>query len=203
MNFTQRTSARSALVALMAVAGTTILPATATATATAADALPAPVPAAQTASDLGATLAPNQLWALRKRGNRYEIANSHSGLCLKVKGGSNDNGAAVVQSECGTASEGLWKAEATDGGTFIQLRNANSGRCLDISGGVAYQGAKVIQYDCNGGLNQKWWDTDGIDGNIGYWISGTTPTGAPTWMCLDMPGASTSAGTQAAMWKCS
>ncbi|WP_405943144.1 hypothetical protein [Streptomyces sp. NBC_00207] len=51
-------------------------------------------------------------------------------------------------------------------------------------------------------MNQKWWDTDNIDGNPGWWISGTTPSGAPTWMCLDMPGASTSSGTQAAVWEC-
>ncbi|MFJ3723514.1 RICIN domain-containing protein [Streptomyces sp. NPDC090045] len=195
MNSTMRTSVRSGLVALIAVAGTTVPQAV-------AEAGPATVPTAQTASDLGVTLAPNELWQLRKRGSRFEIANVHSGMCLKVKGGSNDSGAPVVQAECGTASEQLWKSEVTDGGTFIQLRNANSGKCLDISGGTARKGAKIIQWDCNGGLNQKWWDTDNIDGNPGWWISGTTPSGAPTWMCLDMPGASTSSGTQAAVWEC-
>ncbi|MFB7467523.1 RICIN domain-containing protein [Streptomyces sp. NPDC056224] len=195
MIFTMRTSAGSALLALIAVAGTTL-------PATAAAARPAPVPTAQTASDLKAMLAPNELWQLRKRGSRYEIANVHSGMCLKVKGASNDNGAPVVQAECGTASEQSWKSEVTDGGNFIQLRNANSGKCLDISGGSARKGARIIQWDCSGGLNQKWWDTDGIDGNPGYWISGTTPSGAPTWMCLDMPGASTATGTQAAVWEC-
>ncbi|MDA5283471.1 RICIN domain-containing protein [Streptomyces sp. NPDC054904] len=197
MNFTKRTSARSALVALIAVAGTSLLP------VTSAEARPAAAPTAQTASDASANLAPNQLWQLRKRGSRFEIVNNHSGMCLKVKSGSNDSGAPVVQAECGTASEGLWKSEVTDGGNFIQLRNANSGKCLDISGGRAIRGAKIVQWDCNGGLNQKWWDTDNIDGNNGYWISGTTPGGAPSWMCLDMPGLSTSSGTQAAMWECS
>ncbi|WP_404961827.1 RICIN domain-containing protein [Streptomyces sp. 147326] len=195
MNSTMRTSVRSGLVALMAVAGMSAPQAV-------AEARPATVPTAQTASDLGVMLAPNELWQLRKRGSRYEIANVHSGMCLKVKGGSNDSGAPVVQAECGTASEQLWKSEVTDGGTFIQLRNVNSGKCLDIAGGTARKGAKIIQWDCNGGLNQKWWDTDNIDGNPGWWISGATPSGAPTWMCLDMPGASTSSGTQAAVWEC-
>ncbi|MFJ6754987.1 MULTISPECIES: RICIN domain-containing protein [unclassified Streptomyces] len=195
MNSTMRTSVRSGLVALIAVAGMSAPQAV-------AEARPATVPTAQTASDLGVMLAPNELWQLRKRGSRYEIANVHSGMCLKVKGGSNDSGAPVVQAECGTASEQLWKSEVTDGGTFIQLRNANSGKCLDIAGGTARKGAKIVQWDCNGGLNQKWWDTDNIDGNPGWWISGTTPSGAPTWMCLDMPGASTSSGTQAAVWEC-
>ncbi|MGW7027782.1 RICIN domain-containing protein [Streptomyces xanthophaeus] len=197
MVLTKRTSLRTALVALIAVAGTTLLP------TTAAEARTGTAPAGQTASDLGIQLAPNQLWELRKRGSRYEIANYHSGMCLKVKSGSNDSGAPVVQAECGTASEQLWKAEVTDGGSFIQLRNANSGKCLDISGGVARRGAKLIQWDCSGALNQKWWDTDNITGDRGYWISATTPSGSPTWMCLDMPGLSTSSGTQAAMWECS
>lgn len=127
MNSTMRTSVRSGLVALIAVAGMSAPQAV-------AEARPATVPTAQTASDLGVMLAPNELWQLRKRGSRYEIANVHSGMCLKVKGGSNDSGAPVVQAECGTASEQLWKSEVTDGGTFIQLRNANSGKCLDIAG---------------------------------------------------------------------
>ncbi|MFE0043352.1 RICIN domain-containing protein [Streptomyces albireticuli] len=198
-----RTSARTALVALLsaaalsvpvtASAGTGSAPASAGATAGSAQ---------EAASPKAFGLAPNELWELRRRDNRYEIANRHSGLCLKVKGASRDNEAPVVQDECGTAPEKLWKAETTDGGRYMQLRNSYSNKCMDISGGVAHRGVKIIQYDCTGALNQKWWDTDGLDANPGWWVSATTPSGAPTWMCLDMPGASTAPGVQAAMWDC-
>ncbi|MFJ5548132.1 RICIN domain-containing protein [Streptomyces sp. NPDC093225] len=201
MQSTARPAARRTLTVLAATAALA-LAAPAAATAAAAPAAgPAPA-AAAVAQPRAAGLQANQLWKLRKRDSRYEIVNVHSDLCLMVKGGSRDNGAAVVQNECGTASEKLWRAEATDGGTYIQLRNAYSGKCLDISGGRAYNGAKLIQYDCTGALNQKWWDTDGINGDPGFWISGTTPSGAPTWMCMDNPGWSSTPGTQAAIWQC-
>ncbi len=207
MRPTVRRSVRHSVATLFAAAGITAglaLPATAAGASTAA---PAPSatqqaqPKAASAHQL-AGLAQNELWKLRKKGDKYEIANSHSDMCLKVKGGSTDNGAPIVQGECGTAAEKLWKAEVMDGGTYIQLRNAYSNKCLSIDGGRATKGAKIVQWDCYGGGNQKWWDTDGITADQGWWISANTPSGAPTWMCLDMPGASTTPGTQAAMWEC-
>ncbi|MCC3776135.1 RICIN domain-containing protein [Streptomyces sp. UNOB3_S3] len=207
MRTTVRRSVRRSAAVLFAAAGITAgLALPATAAGTAVPAAPAAVtqqaqPKAAAAQQL-AGLQGNQMWKLRKKGGNYEIANSHSDLCLKVRGGSTDNGAPIVQDECGTAAEKLWKAEVTDGGTYIQLRNAYSSKCLTIDGNRAVRGAKIIQWDCFGGLGQKWWDTDGINSDQGWWISGGTPSSAPTWMCLDMPGWSTGSGTQAAVWEC-
>ncbi|MEU1825876.1 MULTISPECIES: RICIN domain-containing protein [Streptomyces] len=207
MRPTTRRTVRNSLATLFAATGITAGLALPAGAAAASPATPAPgvtqqaQPKADRAQQL-AGLQANQMWKLRKKGDKYEIANAHSDLCLKVKGGSTDNGAPVVQGECGTASENLWKSQVTDNGSFIMLRNANSNKCLSIDGGRATRGAKIVQWDCLGGGNQKWWDTDNITADQGWWISANTPSGAPTWMCLDMPGWSTSPGTQAAMYEC-
>ncbi|MFF4160677.1 RICIN domain-containing protein [Streptomyces sp. NPDC001678] len=207
MRTTARRPVRRSAAVLFAAAGITAgLALPATAAGTAVPDAPASVaqqaqPKAAAAQQL-AGLQGNQLWKLRKKGDKYEIANVHSDMCLKAKGGSPDNGAPIVQDDCGTAAEKLWKAEATDNGTYIQLRNAYSNKCLSIEGGRAVKGAKIVQWDCLGGANQKWWDTDNIDANAGWWISGNTPSGSPVWMCLDMPGKSTGSGTQAIVWEC-
>lgn len=204
MRTNARGSVRRSAAVLFAAAGITAglaLPATATAAGASGTAVLDAPRATQQAQQL-AGLQGNQLWKLRKKGDKYEIANVHSDMCLKAKGGSPDNGAPIVQDDCGTAAEKLWKAEVTDNGTYIQLRNAYSGKCLSIEGGRAVKGAKIVQWDCLGGGNQKWWDTDNIDANAGWWISGNTPSGSPVWMCLDMPGKSTGSGTQAIVWEC-
>ncbi|MEU3352867.1 RICIN domain-containing protein [Streptomyces sp. NPDC037389] len=208
MTIARRSVRRSAAV-LFATAGITAgLALPATAAGASGTAVPdAPRAAQQAQPEAGAAqqlagLQGNQLWKLRKKGDKYEIANVHSDMCLKAKGGSPDNGAPIVQGDCGTAAEKLWKAEATDNGTYIQLRNAYSNKCLSIEGGRAVKGAKIVQWDCLGGGNQKWWDTDNITADAGWWISGATPGGSPVWMCLDMPENSTSSGTQAIVWEC-
>jgi hypothetical protein len=73
------------------------------------------------------------------------------GKCLKVSGGSLEDGAAAELAGCSHAASQQWSA-GPDGG----LLNGNSGRCLADQGNKAASGTKLVQEDCYGEPGEIW-----------------------------------------------
>ncbi|MFY9290116.1 MAG: RICIN domain-containing protein [Methylorubrum rhodinum] len=119
---------------------------------------------------------------------------AHSGLCLSVPTGNNNDGALVTQQPCTGRSEQMWRVRAVAGGSA--LVNAASGKCLDISLERAVaNNSRIWQWGCHGGTNQAWTTRAQNGGNAFV-------TAAAANLCLDIAGASTQTGAAAIMWAC-
>jgi len=83
---------------------------------------------------------------------RGQIVNQHSGQCLVARGGSRDNGAAVIQWPCNPNDEHQrWHMRRSG-----EIVNAFSGKCMGIGGGSVESGQAVVQWDCIGHRDQSW-----------------------------------------------
>jgi hypothetical protein len=84
----------------------------------------------------------------------YRIVAKHSGKCMDVLGGSQSNGARVVQSDCHLGTNQQW--QFTDmGGGYYKLAAVHSGKCLDVLGASTADGAALVQSNCHNGTNQQ------------------------------------------------
>ncbi|WP_328971941.1 RICIN domain-containing protein [Streptomyces sp. NBC_00239] len=104
----------------------------------------------------------NLLWASGPAGAAVEAKATYlrlesvsSGKCLNVTGASWDNGAQVIQWDCGDTPNNNWSFEKLPSGWY-QIRAQHSGKCLDVEGAVWGNGAPVIQWDCKKSTNQSW-----------------------------------------------
>jgi hypothetical protein len=86
---------------------------------------------------------------------KFIILSRSSGLVLDVRGGSHDDGAAIIQNhDDGTESQ-HWELIPVDD-HFFQVRSSFSGLVLDVKGGSHDDEAQIIQFHPTGGLNQHW-----------------------------------------------
>ncbi|MEP7051026.1 MAG: RICIN domain-containing protein [Pseudomonadota bacterium] len=82
----------------------------------------------------------------------YHVRNIGNGLCMDVSGAALTNGAAVVQSTCGSATSQQWSFTDSNGAETLTARH--SGKALDVSGFGTADGSKVQQWSPTGGTNQ-------------------------------------------------
>jgi hypothetical protein len=84
----------------------------------------------------------------------YEIKAQHSGKCLDVPFGTQEDGWRIQQYTCNGQYNQQFSFEYTDSGYYM-IRARHSGKCLDVHTGHYPWGADVIQYTCWGGYNQQ------------------------------------------------
>ncbi|WP_168441108.1 RICIN domain-containing protein, partial [Microbacterium sp. K19] len=89
-----------------------------------------------------------QKWTvIPKTDGRFQLKNASTGGCLAVSGPSNDDGANVVQWDCGNGDNFFWTQKDTGGG-YSQLIASNSSKCLTLKDGNVADGATFEQRDC-------------------------------------------------------
>lgn len=128
-----------------------------------------------------------------------ELVARNSQKCVSVDGASTQNGAAMVQWDCGDAPNQQWKFVATSAG-YYTLRAVNSEKCMAVSSASTQNGAAVVQWgDCQGagsyGTNQEW---RLVQKDSGYFSVEARHSGK----CLSVSGASTQNGATLVQWDC-
>ncbi len=115
------------------------------------------------------TGAPNQLWALQRASDGYQLKVQSSGKCLAPLAGSAASGVTMVQVPCGPALSQVWSLEAIDAtGSNYKLVN-NNDLCLDVGGDQVSPDALLVQRPCSGAATQAWRVTSTWD--KGSWSS--------------------------------
>jgi len=123
-----------------------------------------------------------------------QIIATHSNKCMKVKDGSTQSGAEVVQYSCDSNSNQLFSFSLVAGTTDTYVITAkHSGKVLDIYGGSNQSGKNVIQNGANGSNSQKW-KVISVSGNV-YELQNVN-----SGLVADVDGASTSNGANVIQW---
>jgi hypothetical protein len=95
-------------------------------------------------------------WEISSVGNGlYQIKSKQTNKCVYVSGGSRENGAPIVQSDCIGQAHGQWKLVHNSDG-YSHIVNAQSGKCLHVSGASNDNNAVISQWDCIQQGNVKW-----------------------------------------------
>lgn len=123
-----------------------------------------------------------------------QIIATHSNKCMKVKDGSTQSGAEIVQYSCDSNSNQLFSFSLVAGTTDTYVVTAKqSGKVLDIYGGSTQSGKNVIQNGANGGNSQKW-KVIPVSGDV-YELKNVN-----SGLVADVNGASTSNGANIIQW---
>ena len=93
----------------------------------------------------------------------YEIVNRNSGQCLTVT--SPAEGTSVVQYPCTDITTQFWRLSTgtPQQGPRFTIQNVYSGYFLDVAGASPNFGTGIDQWQSNGGINQKFWITEGTN----------------------------------------
>jgi hypothetical protein len=79
----------------------------------------------------------------------------HSGRCMTVAGGSQSNGANILEATCLGVGHQQWRLQSVGEGYYLIVA-AHSGKCVDVAGQSPGQGIDVHQYACHAQFNQQW-----------------------------------------------
>jgi hypothetical protein len=139
-----------------------------------------------------------QQWTLTRRPNGYfTLTNAADGLRLSVTGASTTDGATV---ELDAASPGAaaqeWAVAQLSDGTFT-ITNRKSNLLLDDYQWARTTGSPVDQWETTGGSNQHWTLTQTA---LPALTSGLLSVQNNFGEYLEIPGGSTTSGTQADQW---
>jgi pectate lyase len=102
----------------------------------------------------------HQLWWLEYKTSSsgldyYNVASRRSDKVLEVAGGSEEDGADVLQNRDGNSQRNRWAfIPVADG--FFRVVNQNSGKVLEVAGGSLGDGANIQQNSWNGADHQQW-----------------------------------------------
>ena len=143
----------------------------------------------------------SQQWVLTRQADGYfTLTNVASGLLLTVTGDSESNGATVEQDAASSTAAGSaaqnWAVVQQSNGTFT-LANRASGLLLDDYEWAKTAGSTVDTWAATGGSNQTW--------TLSQTAFPTLTAGQYSIQnnyneYLEIPGGSTSSGTQADQW---
>lgn len=123
-------------------------------------------------------------------GAYYKLVNRNSGLVLGVTGGSQANGAQLIQWTDTGAEDQAWHVTTTGGVT--KFGNRNSGQVIGIWQGSTAEGADAVQWLDTGAANQEWT----LEATGSYYKILNVASG----MVLGVNGGSTSAGAAIVQW---
>jgi hypothetical protein len=104
----------------------------------------------------------------------YTLVATVNGKCLSNPAGSQEQGKAMIQWTCNSASDQVWTRR---GNTLV---NEASGQCLSDPAGSQEAGRAMIQWTCNGESDQVWDIKDGVSGSV-MLVNGASG------QCLDVP----------------
>jgi len=93
----------------------------------------------------------DQLWHVRKLGDRYTVVNAGTGERLAVRGTT-----PVLEDAATRPDDGAqWILSTTGDGTYTFV-NVGARRLLDVSGGATADGSPIGVWQPNGAANQRW-----------------------------------------------
>jgi len=122
----------------------------------------------------------------------YRLVNVHSGKALDVAGGSNSDGATVLQWPYTGSSNQRWVL-SYQGDGYYKITALHSGKALDVADLATGNGGRVIQWSVNGGGNQLWRVAANGDGSYRL-------VNKHSGKVLEVYGASTSNGAAVDQW---
>jgi beta-glucanase (GH16 family) len=129
----------------------------------------------------------------------YTVQNQNSAMCADQADGSTANGTRVLQRTCQGSLNQQWQFRPTDNGYYNVVPRTAASLTWDVTGGEAATGngvkVQLWSFGGSGGRNQQW-RPESLGG--GRWRFRARHSGR----CLDVPGASTSAGVQLQQWDC-
>ncbi|KUJ84512.1 hypothetical protein AWR36_002230 [Microbulbifer flavimaris] len=134
-------------------------------------------------------------------GGEYEIINANSGKCVDIYRSYTSNGTDVQQYSCNQGTNQRFLIEGTGEGDFLIKTALSGNKPVDVSNVSMDEGAKIHLWDEHGGENQRW----ALDPVI---HDAVVPSGIyklvakHSGKCLDVPGSSTSPGTQIQQYSC-
>jgi len=123
-------------------------------------------------------------------GAYYKIVNRNSGLVLGVSGGSQANGAQLIQWTDSGAEDQAWHVTTTSGVT--RFGNRNSGQVIGIWQGGTAEGDDAVQWLDTGSADQAWT----LEATGSYYKILNSNSG----MVLGVQGGSTTAGASVVQW---
>ncbi|MBE9030324.1 RICIN domain-containing protein [filamentous cyanobacterium LEGE 11480] len=122
----------------------------------------------------------------------YRLTAKHSGKSLDVFGGSQDNGAKLIQWPYGGGANQQWQLNSKGGG-YYSIAARHSQKNADVNAGSKENGAKLIQWRAHQGGNQQWCFKP-VGG--GYY----NVVARHSQKNIDVPAASKANGTQLVQW---
>ncbi|SEG52447.1 Ricin-type beta-trefoil lectin domain-containing protein [Actinacidiphila yanglinensis] len=146
------------------------------------------VAAFATAATLGMSAAP------ASAASPDTIWNTNTTLCAVPYGGSDSDGAFIVQYKCNTDPTMLWYTSHDSNG-FSTIVNNSTHKCLTVYGGSTDPGTYVTQYKCNNSDAQKWDVNVGGAGDI--WLDDGYDDA-----CLTVTGGSGENNAKLSIWNC-
>ena len=126
--------------------------------------------------------------------NRGMLQMRHSGKCLDVFGGSQDDAARVIQWSCGGTDNQRFIFAKWEGQDLWQVRPIHSEKCLDVRGASQDNGGLIQQYACVDVPQQKF-ALHSADGGVKL-------RAAHSSKCIDTPGGSHDDDVQLIQWDC-
>ncbi|WP_193164740.1 lipase-like domain-containing protein [Microbulbifer hainanensis] len=130
----------------------------------------------------------------------YKIINLNSGKAMRVQGGSQSDGAAVVQYSWYDYGSQHFLPQRNGSGYI--LRNRNSGKCVELSGASQGEGSVLVQMACSGSPQQTFAIDPTIDGERTLAPGRYTARAVHSGLCLDVPSSSTANSKQLQQWSC-
>jgi endoglucanase len=126
----------------------------------------------------------------------FNIVNKNSGSCVDAAGSGVANGTTVQQWSCGNQQYNQeWQLQS-QGASIYSVANRNApGEVWDVANQGTGNGSLLQLWSYGGGSNQQWWPVS--LGNSLYKF-----VGVGSQRCLDVPGASTTNGTQLQIYDC-
>ena len=123
-------------------------------------------------------------------GAYYKLVNRNSGMVLGVSGGSQANGAQLIQWADTGAEDQAWHVTTTSG--LTKFGNRNSGQVIGIYQGSTTEGADAVQWLDTGATNQEWT----LEATGSYYKILNSNSG----MVLGVNGGSTTEGASIVQW---
>ena len=123
---------------------------------------------------------------------QYEIQCEASGLAANVKGGSDTDGAEIIQWPFSGTGNEVWTFIPTSNG-YYQINNIQSGRDIVVQGASTAGGAKIVQWSFGSSGDDQWKPVSNSDGSYTFY-------NLHSGLALDDPAGSTSQGTQFDQW---
>jgi hypothetical protein len=123
-------------------------------------------------------------------GAYYKLVNRNSGMVLGVTGGSQANGAQLIQWADTGAEDQAWHVTTTSGVT--KFGNRNSGQVIGVYQGSTTEGADAVQWLDTGATNQQWT----LEATGSYYTILNVNSG----QALGVLGASTTEGAAIVQW---
>ena len=122
----------------------------------------------------------------------YEIQCVASGLAANVKGGSDTNGAEIIQWPFSGTGNEVWTFIPTSNG-YYQINNIQSGLDLAVQNASTAEQAKIVQWSFGSTRDDQWKPELNSDGSY-------TLYNLKSGLALDDPSGSASQGTQFDQW---